>query len=109
MTSFKRETLRVCREADRALRRYHRKLVADANEALELFRSLFGGEKARVKGGFRRIGDPKPEQPEAWLGKLCRHPEHNPPGNIVLQHGRYEYTCPGCGSVTVVTVPEVRW
>lgn len=104
MTKFARETLRICREADRTLRRYHRRLVADANEALELFSALFGGKRAKVGGGFRRT-----EQPEVWQGRPCRHPEHNPPGNIVLQHGRYEYTCPGCGSVTVVVVPEARW
>jgi len=27
----------------------------------------------------------------------CKHPEHNPPGMIVLEPGLYEYECPACG------------
>jgi hypothetical protein len=55
------------------------------------------GEKKR-QGGFRRI------DVEPWGAKPCHHPEHNPPGHIVLPPGRYEYTCPGCGRVTIVNV-----
>lgn len=41
-----------------------------------------------------------PSRPE----KSCRHPEHNPPGHIVLPPGEHEYTCPGCGQKTTFTV-----
>jgi hypothetical protein len=27
----------------------------------------------------------------------CRHPEHDPPGHIVLKPGTYTYECPACG------------
>lgn len=44
---------------------------------------------------------------EAWKRpKPCYHPEHDPPGMIVLEPGSYEYTCPQCGHSTVFTVPE---
>ena len=29
--------------------------------------------------------------------KRCRHPEHDPPGHIVLKPGTYTYQCPACG------------
>lgn len=34
----------------------------------------------------------------ADIAPPCRHPEHNPPGNIVLQPGVYQHICPGCGA-----------
>lgn len=34
----------------------------------------------------------------------CRHPEHNPPGMIVLSPGTYEHTCPACKKTTVFVV-----
>ena len=38
--------------------------------------------------------------------KICAHPEHNPPGHIVLDPGTYEYECPGCGrKITFVISP----
>jgi hypothetical protein len=43
---------------------------------------------------------------EPW-GGICYHPEHNPPGMIVLEPGTYEHTCPGCGAKMVFTVPRV--
>ena len=49
------------------------------------------------KGGLRKIAEaPKP----------CLHPEHNPPGHVVLEDGVYEYECPGCGAKTVFTVSK---
>lgn len=27
----------------------------------------------------------------------CRHPEHEPPGMIVLPSGAHTWKCPGCG------------
>lgn len=29
--------------------------------------------------------------------KQCHHPEHDPPGMIVLRPGVYEHVCPACG------------
>ncbi len=50
------------------------------------------------KGGLKKIADaPKP----------CFDSEHNPPSHIVLEPGKYEYTCPSCGKVTIFTVPAV--
>lgn len=34
----------------------------------------------------------------------CTHPEHNPPGMIVLTPGTYTYQCPACGQITTFTV-----
>lgn len=34
----------------------------------------------------------------------CLHPEHNPPGMIVLSPGVYEHTCPSCGHKTTFVV-----
>lgn len=46
--------------------------------------------KRRPEGGFKKVMD--------WPDHVvCRHPEHNPPGHIVLEPGIYHYTCPGCG------------
>ena len=46
-------------------------------------------------GGLRKIADaPAP----------CQHPEHNPPGLVVLSPGMYEHTCPGCGDTITFTV-----
>ena len=39
-----------------------------------------------------------------WKRNKCADPEHNPPGYIVLENGRYKHTCPGCGHVQVFTV-----
>lgn len=47
------------------------------------------------KSGLRKIKDE--ELP-------CLHSEHNPPGNIVLEPGTYEYICPGCGKKQVFQV-----
>lgn len=51
------------------------------------------------QGGTRKIGDlPKYHK--------CRHPEHNPPGMIVLPDGLYEHVCPGCGHAQHFTVEK---
>lgn len=49
-------------------------------------------------GGLRKIRDVKPP---------CMSSEHNPPSNIVLDPGEYEYTCPSCGNKTVFVVQSV--
>ena len=36
---------------------------------------------------------------------LCRHPEHNPPGHIVLPPGQYEHECPKCHEKQMVIIP----
>jgi hypothetical protein len=38
---------------------------------------------------------------------VCRNPEHDPPGMIVLPAGTHIYECPECGKTTRVFVPEV--
>jgi hypothetical protein len=37
----------------------------------------------------------------------CNHPEHNPPGLVVLKPGRHVWECPGCGERTVCNVPLI--
>ena len=42
--------------------------------------------------------------------KHCRSREHEPPMHIVLDAGAtYEWTCPACGTVTIVRVPDIQW
>jgi predicted RNA-binding Zn-ribbon protein involved in translation (DUF1610 family) len=41
------------------------------------------------------------------MKKICLHPEHNPPMHIVLEPGKYEYTCPACGNKVIFTVPLI--
>ena len=38
--------------------------------------------------------------------KMCRHPEHKPPGMIVLKPGHYVWKCPACGQASPINVPE---
>jgi predicted RNA-binding Zn-ribbon protein involved in translation (DUF1610 family) len=45
-----------------------------------------------------KIKDPEP---------FCTSPEHNPPDNITLPAGTYEYTCPNCGHKTTFTIGQV--
>jgi hypothetical protein len=49
-------------------------------------------------GRLRKIRDLKPP---------CFSPEHNPPLQIVLEPGEYEYVCPSCGNPTTFIVPMV--
>lgn len=37
----------------------------------------------------------------------CMDPEHLPPTHTHLEPGTYKYTCPKCGLVTMVYIPEV--
>lgn len=46
---------------------------------------------------LRKVADPP---------RLCEHREHHPPSFIVLEPGVWEHTCPGCGRVSHITVPE---
>jgi hypothetical protein len=50
-------------------------------------------------GGFKKVED--------YATKSCLHPSHNPPGYIVLKPGLYEYTCPSCGKITMVSSPLI--
>lgn len=52
------------------------------------------------EGGFRRLPsiDEKP----------CRHPRHDPPVDIDLDPGCYEYECPGCGWTVRLFVVEEK-
>lgn len=36
----------------------------------------------------------------------CRHPEHDPPGMIVLKPGTHTWECPGCKQTQVVVKRE---
>ena len=66
---------------------------------------LYGNDETpKHKGGFRKIDGGK----TPW-NKECHHPEHNPPGHIVLQPGAYEYECPGCGRISHINVPAYNW
>jgi hypothetical protein len=41
--------------------------------------------------------------------KVCVHPEHPLPQDLVLEAGMYEHTCPGCGHVLRFRrLPELR-
>ena len=51
---------------------------------------------------FRKLPDVPIES--RWVTQQCTHPEHNPPRYIVLQPGRYEYECPGCGHKIEFTI-----
>ena len=48
----------------------------------------------------------KEEPSKGWrkLTNRCFHPEHNPPGMIVIPSGHeLVHTCPACGHVTTIT------
>lgn len=66
--------------------------VIEPSEAMEQLKSL--------NSGFKKIEDVEPP---------CLCPEHNPPMHIVLAPGKYEYTCPSCGKVTIVNVPLITY
>lgn len=53
------------------------------------------------KGGFRKINELPQDN--------CNSPEHNPPGNIYLEGGTYEYTCPVCGKTQIINVPKITF
>lgn len=36
----------------------------------------------------------------------CRHPEHDPPGAIMLKPGKHTWQCPGCKAIQVVNVRQ---
>jgi len=48
------------------------------------------------------IPTPPEKKPEP-----CPHPEHNPPGMIVLPPGLHTYQCPGCNKIITFRVPKV--
>jgi hypothetical protein len=53
---------------------------------------------------LRRIADER-----TWHQQPCLHPEHNPPGYIVLQPGTYEHVCPGCGAKRIIVEQRKSW
>lgn len=63
----------------------------ETNELMDKFQN-----DLNKKGGFKRTDTPKNEK------QACSSTEHLPPTHIVLPAGRYEYTCPECGNVTIV-------
>ncbi len=50
------------------------------------------------KSALQKVAEPK---------KSCLDPEHNPPGNIVLEPGSYEHICPKCGKVSRFIIPDI--
>ena len=50
-------------------------------------------------------GDLKIKKVEDFKPCLC--PQHNPPQNIYLEPGKYEYTCPTCGNKITFIVPYI--
>lgn len=39
--------------------------------------------------------------------KICKSPEHNPPGMILLKPGTHIWKCESCGEEQVLEIPEV--
>ena len=67
----------------------------DQNNSNRLINGIF-------KGGFRRVNAPQ------LVKKMCVHPEHQPPGHFYMEPGStYEYTCPGCGFIHVISNPLI--
>lgn len=56
-----------------------------------------------LPSGFRRI----PSSLAHYIPEPCLEPEHNPPSQVSMQPGWYEYTCPACGHVVRVGVPAI--
>lgn len=48
-----------------------------------------------------------PEEKERYKPP-CNHPEHDPPGMIVIHHP-CKYVCPACGREVIINPPIVRW
>lgn len=58
---------------------------------------------------IERLPD-EPDRHGKWsLPADCKHPEHNPPGMMVFEPGRYRHTCPSCGRAIVFTVQRPYW
>lgn len=53
---------------------------------------------------------PVPEENEQWkqYREPCRHPEHDPPGMIVLPPGLHRWQCPACGAECTFRVNAVE-
>ena len=51
---------------------------------------------------FKKIANP----PVPWHSRRCQHPEHDPPGMIVLPPGTHEWQCPKCHAKQFVTIRE---
>jgi len=49
---------------------------------------------------FRKISD------GSFGVKECLCPEHNPPSQIYLEPGTYEWTCPVCGQKKTITIAQ---
>jgi hypothetical protein len=49
---------------------------------------------------------PLDPEDENFFPEQCFHPEHNPPGHMVITKPM-KWVCPGCGSSTVVRPREV--
>jgi hypothetical protein len=96
---------------------FEQKTEARGNMDLDEARSLIQTIEAIVIGaldkatGITEDNVPlrKLEEIPKWRAQQapCTHPEHNPPGNIVLEPGTYEHTCPSCGAKRLFRVGAV--
>jgi len=34
----------------------------------------------------------------------CNYPDHRPPTGVLLDEGRYEWTCGKCGNITIINI-----
>lgn len=45
-----------------------------------------------------------------WIMKECMHPNHKPPGLIVIPAGQtHTHICPACGQKTTMTGSKIRF
>lgn len=55
---------------------------------------------------------PMPEPCIRWKcerKKICLSPRHNPPSHMVLDSGKYKWTCPDCGEVQIFEIPDITY
>ncbi|MDG6938408.1 MAG: hypothetical protein JRN42_07740 [Nitrososphaerota archaeon] len=62
-------------------------------------------ERLAREGGLERIGEPE----DGMYRRKCDSYKHNPPMQIVLEPGRYRWTCPDCGERTEFVVPRTLY
>jgi len=60
---------------------------------------------------IRRIKEPISRKFGPWVRQEpCIHPEHNPPGHIVIKQGDIlEHECPACKEITILRPSMVTW
>jgi rubrerythrin len=88
------------RQRDGQISELH-KVYSDTLDARNVWEEIAEKSQRReqyYKGVYKKIADGQ---------KHCRSREHEPPMHIVLDAGAtYEWTCPACGTATIVRVRE---